>query len=75
MTESKAGIEAFIRAIVAEIVAAEAQGITTPAAIAEYLNAQGITTRKGRRWNAATVGKFLSSPGARRFRAELARRR
>lgn len=75
MTGPKAGIEAFIRAIVAEIVAAEAQGITTQAALAEHLNARGITTRKGRRWNATTVGKFLSSPGARRFRAELTRRR
>lgn len=74
MSGSKAEIEAFVRAIVAEIVAAEAQGITTPAAIAEHLNAQGITTRKGRRWNAATVGKFLSSPGASRFRAELSDR-
>lgn len=61
-------IEDFIRRIVAEIEAAEAEGVTDPDAIAERFNAMGLTTRKGRGWNRATVSKFLSSPGAKRHR-------
>ena len=68
MTERRADIEAFVRHIVAEVEAAEAAGMRTPQAIAEHFNANGLTTRKGRRWNAATVAKFLSSRGARRYR-------
>ena len=67
--ERRQDIEAFVRRIVAEIEAAEAAGMTGPLAIAEHFNATGITTRKGRRWNAVTVAKFLSSPGARRYRS------
>jgi len=62
-------IEAFVRRIVAEIEAAEAVGTTAPQAIADHFNATGITTRKGRRWTGATVAKFLSSPGAKRYRS------
>ena len=62
-------IEAFVRRIVAEIEAAEAAGTTAPQAIADHFNATGITTRKGRRWTGATVAKFLSSPGAKRYRS------
>jgi len=62
-------IEAFIRRIVAEIEAAEALGTIAPQAIADHLNATGVTTRKGRRWTGATVAKFLSSKGARRYRS------
>ncbi len=40
----------------------------TPQAIAEHFNAKGLTTRKGRRWTGATMAKFLSSPGAKRYR-------
>lgn len=61
-------IEAFVRRIVAEIEAAEAAGTTAPGAIAEHLNAHGVTTRKGRRWTRASVAKFLASPGAKRYR-------
>lgn len=57
-----------MRRIVAEVEAAEAAGITTPQAIAEHFNAIGLTTRKGRGWTGATVAKFLSSPGAKRYR-------
>ena len=62
-------IEAFIRRIVAEIEAAEALGTIAPQAIADHLNATGVTTRKGRRWTGATVAKFLGSPGAKRYRS------
>jgi hypothetical protein len=69
MVERRADIEAFLRRLVVAIEAAEAAGITTPDAIAERLNARGITTRKGRRWTAATAAKFLNSAGARRYRS------
>ena len=68
MTPRKRDIEAFVRRIVAEVEAAEAAGIRTPEAIAAHFNAKGLTTRKGRGWTAATVAKFLSSPGAKRYR-------
>ena len=60
-------IEAFVRSIVARIEAAEAKGIVTPEAIAAHFNATDLTTRKGRSWTAATVRKFLTSPGAKRY--------
>jgi len=69
--DRKRKVRAFVRTIVAEILAAEANGLLESAAIADHLNAKRITTRKGRTWNAVTVEKFLSSPGAHRFRAEL----
>ena len=62
-------IEAFVRRIGAEIEAAKAAGTTAPQAIADHFNATGITTRKGRRWTGAIVAKFLSSPGAKRYRS------
>ena len=65
---TRADIEAFMRAVVAEIEAAEAAGIETPDALAADFNAKGLTTRKGRSWNAATMEKFLASPGAKRLR-------
>ena len=58
-----------MRRLVAEVEAAEAAGLTSPEAIAAHFNARGITTRKGRRWTGATTAKFLSSPGAKRYRA------
>jgi hypothetical protein len=69
MTSRRQEIEAFVRRLVVEIEAAEAAGMTAPQAIADHFNVTGITTRKGRRWNAATVEKFLSSPGAKRYRS------
>ena len=68
MAQRRQEIEAFVRHIVAEAEAAEAAGMTTPHAIAEHFNATGLTTRKGRRWTGETVAKFLSSPGAKRYR-------
>lgn len=68
MTQPRHEIEAFVRHIVAEVEAAEAAGMSTPQDIAEHFNAIGLTTRKGRGWTGPTVAKFLSSPGARRYR-------
>ncbi len=69
MVQRRDEIEAFVRGLVAEVEAAEAAGMTAPQAIAEHFNAQGITTRKGRRWTGASLAKFLSSPGAKRYRS------
>lgn len=69
MSARRQQIEAFVRRIVAEVEAAEAAGKTTPQAIADHFNAKGITTRKGRSWTGATMAKFLSSPGAKRYRS------
>ena len=60
-------IEDFVRHILVEIEAAELAGITGGKAIADHLNAKGVTTRKGRYWTGATAAKFLSSPGAGRY--------
>ena len=68
MVQRRQEIEAFVRHIVVEVEAAEAAGRRTPQAIAEHFNAIGLTTRKGRRWTGATMAKFLSSPGAKRYR-------
>jgi len=69
MAHRRQEIEAFVRHLVVEVEAAEAAGMTAPQAIADHFNAQGVTTRKGRRWTGATVAKFLSSPGAKRYRS------
>ncbi len=69
MAQRRQEIEAFMRHLIVEIEAAEAAGMTAPQAIADHFNAKGVTTRKGRRWTGATVAKFLSSPGARRYRS------
>ena len=58
--------EEFVRAILAEIAKARADGAMTPDAVAAALDARGITSRKGRRWTGRAVTKFLASPGARR---------
>ncbi len=58
-----------MRHLVVEVEAAQAAGMTAPQAIDDHFNANGVTTRKGRRWTGATVAKFLSSPGARRYRS------
>ncbi len=67
MAQRRPQIEAFVRHLVVEVEAAEAVGMTAPHAIADHFNSKGVTTRKGRRWTGATVAKFLSSPGARRY--------
>ncbi len=68
MAQRRQEIEEFVRRIVVEVEAAEAAGMRTPQAIAEHFDAKGLTTRKGRRWTGETVAKFLSSPGAKRYR-------
>ena len=69
MSERRAEIERFVGHLIVEVEAAEAAGMTAPEAIADHFNANGITTRKGRGWTAASVAKFLSSPGAQRYRS------
>ncbi len=69
MARRRPDIEAFVRHLVVEVEAAEAAGMIAPQAIADHFNANGVTTRKGRRWSGATVAKFLSSPGAKRYRS------
>ena len=69
MAQRRDEIEAFLRRLVAEVEAAEAAGMIAPQAIAEHFNAKGLTTRKGRRWSGASLAKFLSSPGAKRYRS------
>ena len=66
MVQKRREIEDFVRSIVAEI---EAAGVSANKAIADHLNAMGVTTRKGRTWTGDTVAKFLSSPGAKRYRS------
>lgn len=68
MTQRRQEIEAFVRRIVSEIEAVEAAGATGAQAIADHLNAKGVTSRKGRHWTALTIAKFLSSPGAKHYR-------
>jgi hypothetical protein len=69
MAQRRQEIEAFMRHLIVEIEAVEAAGMTAPQAIADHFNAKGVTTRKGRRWTGVTVAKFLSSPGAKRYRS------
>ena len=69
MVQRRQEVEAFVRHLVFEVEVAEAAGMTAPQAIADHFNAKGVTTRKGRRWTGATVAKFLSSPGAKRYRS------
>ncbi len=68
MLQNRQEIENFVRNIVAEIEAAEAAGVAGTEAIADHLNANGVTTRKGRSWTGVTVAKFLRSPGVKRYR-------
>jgi hypothetical protein len=58
--------ERYVRSVLSAIDAARARGAATDAEIAAALDAQGITSRKGRRWTAVAVARFLASPGARR---------
>ena len=60
--------------LVLEVEAAEAAGMTAPQDIADRFNAKGVTTRKSRRWTGGTMAKFLSSPGAKRYRSVGKRR-
>ncbi|MSO65370.1 MAG: hypothetical protein EXQ85_06175 [Alphaproteobacteria bacterium] len=68
-SEPKEAIIAFLVAIVAAIEDVRRLGANDEQAIALALNARGVTTRRGRRWSAASVRKFLASPGAKRLLA------
>lgn len=70
MTQLRQDIEAFVRALVAEVEVAKSAGMMAPDEIAEHFNAKRITTRKGRRWTGATVAKFLSSTACKRCRSD-----
>jgi SAM-dependent methyltransferase len=65
MTKQQQKHEAFVSHVLVEIEAAALAGVTTPQAIADHLNASGVTSRKGRFWTSATVVKFLNSPGVK----------
>jgi hypothetical protein len=69
MDDQRSDSEAYIRRLVATVEAAEAAGISTPQALADLLNDQGVTSRKGRPWTAITMERFLNSPGAERYRS------
>ena len=69
MAHRRQEIEAFVRHLVAQVEAAKAAGIFAPQAIADHFNANGVTTRKGRRWTGTTVAKFLGSSGVKRYRS------
>ena len=74
MAQRRQQIEAFVRRFVVEVKAAKTAGMTAPQAIADHFNAKGVTTRKSRRWTGVTMAKFLSSPGAKRYRSVGKRR-
>ena len=61
MAQQRQEIEAFVRRLAVEVEAATAMGVTAPQAIAEHLNAKGVTTHKGRRWTASQLHDLLSS--------------
>lgn len=63
MTKQRQENEAFIRHLIVKVENAVLAGITTPQAIADHFNTNGVTSRKGRRWTSTTVIKFLNSPG------------
>jgi adenine/guanine phosphoribosyltransferase-like PRPP-binding protein len=72
MTEDvKAAIRAFLTEVAAKIHCARRAGAVDATAIATHLNNSGVTTRRGRTWTAASVAKFLASPGAERAFAAL----
>ena len=74
MTQRREEVEAFVRQLVAEVEAAEAEEMVSPQAIADHFNAKGVTTRKGRRWTGVMVAKFFGSPSAKRYRSVGKRR-
>ncbi len=66
MTDRRDQSERYLGELVAAIAAARAAGAATDAEIAAALDARGLTSRKGRRWTAASVARFLASTGALR---------
>ena len=73
MVRRQQEIEAFVRRIIAEIEAVKAAGTTGARAIADHLNAKGVTSRRGRHWTGATIAKFLRQPRCQALRAGRAR--
>ncbi len=67
MAARNAEHEAFVRHILSEIADAQATVGSDRAALAEALNARGVTSRRGRPWSAETLQKFLASPGVKRL--------
>lgn len=70
MTDRRDESERYVRDILAAIARARRAGAATDAEIAAALDAEGRTSRKGRRWTAVSVAKFLASPGGRRRQRE-----
>ena len=68
MAARNAEHEAFVRRILSEITDAQTATGGDTTALADTLNARGMTSRRGRLWTAATLRKFLASPGAKRLR-------
>ncbi len=66
MTGGRDDSERYVRGILAAIAEARTAGAATDAEIAAALDRRGLTSRKGRRWTADAVAKFLASPGAKR---------
>ena len=60
----KLPVDVFLRRAMVEIEDSVAVGANDAQSIADMLNTRGSTTRKGRRWTAATINKLLSSPRA-----------
>ena len=59
--------EALLDAIAAGIVRLRGEGTEDPAAPAGWPNEAGLVSRTGRPWTAASLARFLASPGARRL--------
>jgi len=60
----KLPVDVFLRRVMAEIEDSVSAGATDAQNIADALNTRGSTTRRGRRWTAATINKLLSSSRA-----------
>jgi hypothetical protein len=56
--------------VIHEIVRSDAHPVTSFKDIAETLNAMGITTPRGRRWNARSVARVLEERAAQQARNE-----
>ena len=65
MAARNAKHEAFVRRILSEIADAQATVGSDYAALAEALNARGVTSRRGRIWTDVALRKFLASPGVK----------
>jgi SAM-dependent methyltransferase len=66
MTKQRQENESFVRQLIVKVEAAVLEGITTPQAIADHFNTNGVTSHKGKRWTSTTVVKLLNSPSIER---------